>query len=432
VALPIIRAEFKASIILLEWVVTSYLVVITSFLMIFGRMADLYGRKKIFILGISLFTTGSVLCSSSSSIYALIAFRVIQGLGAASIGANALSIITDIFPPHRRGHAMGISVTTVAIGLSAGPVLGGLITHYWGWRFIFLINLPIGAIALISAQKFLPESERHPGTRFDFAGASIYTLALTVFLLAFTQYERWGIAFCAVLLVVSLALFLFFYKVETKVPVPMVDMALFRERRFLFGNLSGFLNFTSRFSLLFLMPFYLVELRMMKTSQVGFLMTPVPLMFAVVAPIVGALSDKIGSRPFTVSGLLLTAFGTSWLLFLKENSSIVFLVTALAFTGVGGGMFGAPNSNIIMGSVSRDRLGNAGAMITLARNLGTIVSVAWTGALFEEIRGHPANPLLANEKILPGIHACMKVAVVIMLIAALSAYLTGKYRPGHK
>jgi EmrB/QacA subfamily drug resistance transporter len=341
-----------------------------------------------------------------------------------------MAIITDIFPPHRRGHALGISVTTVAMGLSAGPVLGGLITHYWGWRFIFLVNLPIGLIALLSAQKFLPEGERHQDTRFDFVGAGIYTLALTLFLLAFTQYEKWGISSSGVLLLSSLALFVLFFKVESKAVAPMVDIALFRERRFLYGNLSGLLNFTGRFSVVFLMPFYLIELRMMKTSQVGFLMTPVPLMFAVVAPIMGALSDKFGSRPFTVAGMLLTTLGTALLIFLREDSSIVFLVLALAITGIGGGMFGAPNSNIIMGSVPRERLGNASAMITLARNLGTIVSVAWTGALFEEIRGHPADPLLATDKIIPGFHACMQVAIAITLLAALSAYLTGRYRPG--
>ncbi len=426
VALPVIRAEFDAGIKLIEWVITSYLLTITAFLMVFGRMADMYGRKRIFMGGIAVFTLSSAACAFSNSIYWLIAARSLQGMGAACLMANGNPIVTEVFPQHQRGRILGLVGTTVAIGLTSGPVLGGVITTYFGWRYIFLFNLPIGALTMYFAQRFLPRGERQKTARFDFSGAAAMTLALISMLLLLTKFEQWGAAVSVILSVFVLSLFYIFILIERKAAAPMIELSLFRDNRFSHANLAAFLNFAARFSVVFLLPFYLMDLRGMLPSQAGILMTPVPLMFALIAPISGSLSDKIGTRLLTTAGMLLTAVGLGMLVLIGESSSIWFILSSLMLMGIGGGLFSSPNVSTIMGSVPLERLGNAGAMTALVRNLGMIVGVAWSAAVFIAVSGHELEFAGSPETFVPAFRVTMIIAMALAFLSALISYIRGE------
>ena len=202
----------------------------------------------------------------------------------------------------------------------------------------------------------------------------------------------------------------------------MIDLNLFRDNRFLYSNLAAFFNFAGRFSLVFLFPFYLVDLRGMEPSTAGLMMTPVPLIMAVVAPYSGSLSDRIGTRLLTTSGMVVTALGFSMLFILKQNTSLIYIISALLLMGVGGGMFSSPNTSTIMGSVPKNRLGNAGGMASLVRNIGMIVGVAWSGALFHALAGSDEQ-FYAAESTIPALLAVMKISVILILCAAMFSFL---------
>jgi len=421
IALPIIRADFKVDIVVVEWVVVSYLLTISSLLMVFGRIADLYGRKRIFMAGIVIFTLSSVMCSFAGSIYGLIISRSFQGIGASCLTANGMSIITAAFPANERGKVMGWMGTIVAFGLSAGPILGGILTHLLGWRSIFFINLPVGIFAIYLAQKFLKESVRQKSVNFDFIGAALLTITLMAFLLAFTEYQNWGGGAFAGLMGIVVISTILFIRQEKSAPHPMLDLSLFKDNIFTNSSLAAFLNFAGRFSAVFLFPFYLVDLRGLNTSSAGLLMTPVPLFMAVAAPYAGTLSDKIGSRLLTTLGSLITAAGFLMVIFLQPQTSFVFIIAALFLMGIGGGVFNSPNNSAIMGSVPPNRLGNAGAMTSLVRNLGMIVGIAWSGALFNALCHSEAHYSEA-KLVIPALSIAMLVSFVILLFAAYVSY----------
>lgn len=421
IAIPVIRAHFAVKIIVIEWVVVAYLLTITSLLMIFGRLADLYGRKRIFIAGVIIFTAGSAFCAVSQSITALILSRILQGVGASCVTANGLPIITAVFPPQERGKALGWIGTSVAFGLSAGPVLGGVITTYLGWRYIFLINLPIGVIALFLARKFLTESERQKDTRFDFSGAVTLTIALISFLLAFTQYQNWGVTAFAGLLICSVIFTWLFITAERKSPQPMIDLNLFKDDRFTLASLAAFLNFAGRFSIVFLFPFYLVDLRGFEPAAAGLLMTPVPLCMALAAPYSGSLSDRIGTRVLTTIGMIISALGFAVFVFIDEHSTLPIMLAALILIGIGGGIFSSPNTSTIMGSVPKNRLGNAGAMANLVRNLGMIVGITWSGVLFHALT-ESGNSGMMLDKVVPAFSTAMIISALILLAAAFASF----------
>ena len=422
IALPIIRAEFNVDITIVEWVVIGYMLTIISLLMVFGRAADIYGQKKIFIFGIIIFTISSTLCAFAPSITGLVIFRVLQGVGAACCVANGNAIITRIFPPQERGKALGLVGTTVAIGLSSGPVLGGVITTYLGWRYIFIFNLPLGLISILMAKAFLKDSEKAEGVKFDFVGAIALTTSLIALMLALTKYHDLGVFGNSFMLALSVIAFIVFVYVEIKVDAPMIDLKLFRDDRFTSANIAAFLNFASRFSVIFLLPFYLVDLRGMKPSIAGMMLTPVPLLFAFLAPFSGILSDRIGTRLLTVSGMMITAIGFGMYIFITENSSIIFLLVPLILMGIGGGLFSSPNTSTIMGSVPKNRLGNAGAMTALVRNIGMVVGMAWSGALFTALRGHDTDFMESIHRIVPAFQAAMIISTALAILAAVASF----------
>ena len=300
VILPTMAEYFHAPIATAQWVPLIYLLTISSLLLFYGRLGDILGYKRVYLWGLACFVVTSAFCGLSPTIYWLIAFRALQGIGAGMMMSVPFAILTAVFQPHERGRALGINAISVSAGLALGPTLGGLLTTLWSWRLVFLINIPIGLAALLWAGQVIPELKGKPG-RMDIAGAVSAFICLFSFLFFFNQVQHGGIgpatAAAAAVAVIAGACFL---HIERRTPQPMVNLSLFKNRTFSLGTAGSLLNFASQYILVFLTPFYLQRVVHYTPDKIGLLMTCSPLTVMAVAPFSGSLSDRLGSR-----GLLL-------------------------------------------------------------------------------------------------------------------------------
>ncbi|MBM7856184.1 EmrB/QacA subfamily drug resistance transporter [Desulfohalotomaculum tongense] len=384
ITLPYISSAFGTDMATVEWVVMSYLLIISSLLLTYGRLGDMLGYKTVYITGFVIFTLGSVLCAMSPSIRALIGFRVVQALGAGMMMAIGPALVTSIFPPQERGKALGIIGSTVASALAFGPVLGGLLVDFFGWRSVFLINLPIGVYAVYRAAAVLKPTGRDKNQRFDIPGAITLFSALMTFLLAASHGQQWGWGSPVIigLLSSSILLLALFIWIELRVPSPMMDLSLFKIRLFTTANISLLISFLSHFSIVFLFPFYLKEVRSVEPSITGILMAASPMVILFAAPLSGALSDRIGSRLLSSLGLGIVAVAMLLMSSVGINTSFGQISLYLALLGLGIGLFQSPNNSAIMGSVPRHRLGIASGTLASMRNIGMVMGTATAGAIF--------------------------------------------------
>jgi drug resistance transporter, EmrB/QacA subfamily len=421
VALPTISHQLHSDLSTLEWVVTAYLLTISSLLPVFGRLADLLGRKKVYSLGFLIFTLGSALCGLAQNIWFLVATRVLQAVGASMLMSNSAAIITAIFPPKERGKALGLTGTVVALGSLTGPALGGLLIGLASWRSIFYINVPIGIFGYAAALLILPKDDlRKSSESFDFAGASAFTLGMIGVLLGINNGESWGWTSPSVYLsiLVGAALLVFFVVIEGKVEHPMINLSLFRNRPFLIGNLSGFLSFVAMFANNMLLPFYLQGILNYTPSQVGLMLMVFPVVMAVVAPISGNASDKYGPVILTTGGLVFTALGLFYFSRLPATAHYYQVIPGLLLTGFGSGMFQSPNNSSVMSSVPPQKLGIAGGINSLVRNLGMVTGIALSVSLFEAWGGVSIPKPNQIEMFMSAYHYVMLVAAAIALLAA--------------
>jgi len=386
VALPTISGKLHTDLSTLQWVVTAYLLTISSLLPVFGRIADLLGRKRIFSLGFIVFTLGSVLCGIAANIWFLIGMRVLQAIGASMLMANSAALIIANFPPKERGRALGLTGTVVALGSLTGPALGGILVGLLSWRSIFYINLPIGILGYLAAQIILPQDiPQHNNETFDFVGAFFFTLGMTSLLFSVSNGQDWGWRSSPILLGLflgTLLLGLFVYT-ELRVNNPMIHLSLFRIRPFFIGNITGFLSFVAMFANTMLMPFYLQHVLNYSPTQVGLLMTSFPLMMAVTAPLSGRASDRIGPIILTTSGLFVSALSFLYFLTLTASSLYWQIIPGLLLMGLGTGLFQSPNNSSVMSSVPPNKLGVAGGINALVRNVGMVIGIAFSVSLFE-------------------------------------------------
>lgn len=384
IALPFLGGYFEAEMALLEWVVMAYLLVISSTLLTYGRIGDMYGPKPVYVTGFIIFTLGSLLCGVATSIASLIIFRVVQGIGAGMMMAIGPALLTVSFPPTERGRAMGMIGMVVASALATGPVLGGILVHSFGWRPIFLINLPIGILGAFWAVRVLKPSKVLQKQKFDIPGALALFFTLAPFLLALSHGQSWGWSSPAVLFMLptSALMLAFFIWWELRVPQPLMDLSLFKIRMFSAAGASALLNFMSMFAVVFLLPFYLKDVAHLSPFAMGLVMAANPLLVLFVAPISGNLSDRIGSRLLSSSGMAVSALALFWLSRLGVDFSMTAVMLALALFGLGSGMFQSPNTSAIMGSVPKNRLGVASGTIASVRNIGMVMGIAVSGAVF--------------------------------------------------
>jgi len=377
IAFPRLSEVFGVGAGLVGWVSMSYLLVLSSFMLSFGRLGDIYGFKRIFLAGTALFTISSVLCGMSWSIGALITLRAVQAIGAGMTMALSPAIITATFPPHERGRALGMLGMVVALGLAIGPSLGGLLLDLWSWRALFLINLPIGVIAFISCLKIVPEIEKQQKQKFDWPGAFLVLTGLASLLFFISRGQDYGwspliLSFGAFALIAGTL----FILQEKKAAQPMLDLGLFSSYVFSAGNIAALFHFMTQYIIIFITPFYLGQQLGYSASKMGATMTAFPLTVLIVAPISGILSDKIGNRFLSTAGAVFCALGALSLSYAGPAISTLDIAWRLSLFGLGTGMFQSPNSNAIMGSVPKMRLGIAGGVLATARNVGMVLGIA--------------------------------------------------------
>lgn len=383
IALPTILSSLRTTLVAAEWVLEAYLLTITALLLPFGRLADMFGRKKVYTIGFTVFTVGSVLCGLSPNVEGLIGFRVLQAVGAAMIMANGFAIVTAVFPATQRGVALGINGTVVATGFTLGPTIGGLLIATLGWRSIFFVNLPVGIVGTLAAVAILNErlvthSEGGRRPNFDVAGAVLSTCALLALLVGLNAGPDLGWASP-----VALASFALFFVlgagwvvVESHKEDPLVDLSIFRRRTFSAGNLAGLLSFLAISANAFLMPFFLQLVLGYSPIQAGLLMTPTALVMAVIAPVSGWLSDRVGARLLSSVGLAINGAALLLLGTLTAGAHYSEVLRWLVLLGLGQGLFQSPNNSSVMGDVPRAQLGVGSGLLSMVRNVGQVVGIA--------------------------------------------------------
>ena len=381
IALPSIGREFQMNAVLLGWVATAYILASATCLLPFGRLADIYGRKRILTYGTFIFTIASLLLAFAPSATVLIALRALQGIGGAMIFTTGIAILTSVFPAGERGKALGINAAATYLGLSLGPVLGGLLTQHFGWRSIFLVMVPLGAtiIALIFT-KLKGEWAEARGEKFDLAGSVIYGLALTGIIYGFSLLPaKLGIWLIAIGASGIFAL----VQREAKVGSPLLDINLFRKNRvFAFSNLAVLLNYSAAFAVSFLLSLYLQYIKGLSPQNAGLILVAMPAVQASFSPVAGRLSDRIEPRILASVGMGLIAIGLSLFISLGENTSLGFIIASLILIGFGFGFFASPNTNAIMSSVKQRFYGVASATLATMRQVGMSFSMGIAMLLF--------------------------------------------------
>lgn len=415
-ALPTIGLGFGASLAQVQWIVAGYFLVISCLLPLFGRMGDMYGRRRLYSLGFLVFTTASLFCGSAPALWALIAARVGQGVGAAMLMANGPGIIMAAFPGPKRGRALGITGMTVALGSLAGPGLGGLLIQGFGWRSVFYLNLPIGLFGLFLARRFLPPQERLHDETLDLGGAALFALGMVGLLLAMTHGHDWGWTSAPVLAGLGVALVAFpgFAAWERRCKHPMLDLSLFRIWPFFSGNVVAFLAFMSMFTNAILLPFYLHGQLGLEPYATGLVLSSLPLTMAVAAPVSGYLSERVNFATLTSIGLGVMSCGLILLSLLASDSPLWRVYLAQVVLGLGVGMFMSPNNNSVLSSAPQDKVGLVGGVLALVRNVGMVSGIAVAITVFEGFQGRSLNAGAASgPAFMTGFHAALTTGALL-------------------
>jgi EmrB/QacA subfamily drug resistance transporter len=393
--LPVLRQYFNTSVSIMEWTVVIYLLVVSSLLLGFGRLGDLSGHKRYFLAGFIVFILGSTLCGLAPTQLFLILARAFQAIGSAMLLANSPAILTATFPANQRGRALGLQATMTYLGLSVGPAFGGWLTHALGWRSVFYINVPIALLAFFISWFFIRGDNQTnvAGQRFDWKGAILFSAGLSAFLLGLNNGSEWGwgsplVLVCLGIAILLLVVFIWF---ESHTVQPMLELGLFKIRLFTASTASAVCNYICLYSVIFLMPFYLIQGRGLDPAQSGLLLTTQPILMAISAPLSGTLSDKIGSRFLSTIGMLIIGGGLFLLSRLTASSSNAQIILSLAVTGLGTGVFISPNTSALMGSAPRDRQGIASGILATARNVGMVLGIGMAGAIFTSLMGRTSG-----------------------------------------
>ncbi len=414
VALPTLGAELGVSIDRLEWIVSAYLLAISATLLAMGRLGDVLGHRAVFVTGMLVFTLGSALCGAAPGHPALVAARVFQALGASAMMAISTAAVTAAFPRERRGQALGSIGTVVALGLTAGPPIGGLVLAHLSWRWVFLVNVPIGIAGATWAARVLPARPAGGRPRFDALGALLFAAALSSALLAVDGLGSPRAAHLVLLLAAGLATAGLVVR-ERRAPAPLLDAAVFGRRPVSLGLAAGCLSYAAMFSQTFLTPFFLARVLRLGPGALGVALSAVPVALSISSPLSGWLSDRIGGRSLAALGMLLLAAGLGALSIAGSSATLPSAMGWLAVCGAGMGLFQAPNNSAVMGALPRERLGSGGGLLATARNVGMAVGVAVAGSLFALRAGAGQEP----RAFLAGYALALRVGAVIALVATV-------------
>ena len=383
VAMPTISRAYHHSVDDTEWVILSFMLVTASTLVLFGRLGDIFGQKRIYLAGFGVFGISSFACAFAPSLGLLIAARAVQALGAAMLLASNQALIVDTFPASQRGRAIGFNGAAVAVGLSLGPIIGGAIVTFGDWRWIFLINVPISIVALIGATLVLKPVQQKSGG-LDPLGAVLSVITLFAASLALSRSHIWGWTspWTIGLLVLSQVTLWTFVYVEGRVPTPTLDLSLFRIRIFAVSTFAAFVYFTAISGLIFIIPLSAQTKLSDSAFAAGFLLTPITALNIVLAPTAGALSDRVPVRYVSTAGALMVTVGLFLLSLLPAHPTTLQLIGALVVAGCGTAVFTQPNNSAIMGSAPADRRGIAAGTLATARTSGQLLGVAIASAVY--------------------------------------------------
>ena len=381
IALPSLGKEFLLDAVTLGWIATAYLLSSAALLVPFGRIADIYGRKRIFACGIGIFTFSSLLSGLANSATMLIAWRVLQGIGGAMLAGTAVALLTTVFPANERGKVLGTIVAAAYLGLSLGPVLGGVLTQHLGWRSIFLIGALLGLLVLgVVLWKLKGEWTGAKGERFDFAGSVIYVLGLVALVYGFTLLPAMS---GAGLIIGGTIGLLAFTRWETRTRSPVLDISLFlNSKAFTFSNLAALINYSATFAVTFLISLYLQYMKGFNPQNAGLILVAMPAVQAIFSPLTGRLSDRIEPRLIASAGMVLNTVGLILFIFLNEETSLKLIIGNLILIGFGFALFVSPNTNAVMSSAPKTAYGVASAMLATMRQVGMVLSMGVAMLMF--------------------------------------------------
>lgn len=423
VALPLIGKQFNTSAVLLSWLATAYLLTAAVLLVPVGKLSDIYGRTKLMKIGILVFAASSVVCGASTTDIMLLVSRLFQGAGSSMIFSTSTAILVSAFPPKERGKILGINVTSVYIGLSSGPFLGGLITHYFDWRFIFYISSVIGIFVLLMAEIYIKvEWKEAEEEKFDTSGSIVYISALVMVMLGLTFLPLIsGIA----LLVIGLAAMYMFFRFEERKISPVFNVKIFiSNKTFTLSNLSALINYSATFAVGFLMSLYLQNVLSLSPQDAGLILVTQPLMMAIFSPFAGRLSDKIEPQIVASSGMAILTVCLVVFTFLSPGFGLVTIILNLSLLGFGFALFSSPNVNAIMGSVEKKYYGVASSTLASMRMIGQMFSMGIVIVIFSLLIGK-ADIIQQNPS---GFMMSVKIAFILFSVLSFIGIFTSLSR----
>ncbi|HET9985334.1 MAG TPA: MFS transporter [Longimicrobiales bacterium] len=429
ISLPAIGAELHMNAVALGWVTGAFLLGAGVFLLPFGRLADIHGRKRFFVAGMLLFTLTSILCALAPSGAALIAARLLEGVGGALVFGTGTAILTSVFPPHRLGRALGIQVAAVYLGLSLGPFLGGVLTEHFGWRSIYLFAAPIAfAAGTLTALRLRGEWAGASGERFEGVGAALYAGALIALMVGLSRLPARSGALLTGLGAVGLGVFTAW---EARTPQPLLDPRLFRENAvFAFSNLAALISYSATFGVPFLLSLYLQYVRGMGPEAAGSLLVAQPIVQAILSPAAGRLSEWVEPRVLASGGMALTAAGLLLLTGLSPVTSTAHLVLVLALLGTGFALFSSPNTTAIMSSVAPRLYGVASGVLGTMRLLGQMLSMAAVLLIFSLLIGATRITPELHPAFLHAARLAFGIFAALCALGVVASLKRGRVRPG--
>lgn len=430
IALPTIGLDFGADAILLNWITNGFLLAAAIFAVPFGRLADIHGMKKIFTYGIIIFTVASLSCALSPSSLILITSRIIQGIGSAMIFVTGLAIITSVYPPHHRGKAIGINIAAVYVGLSLGPVIGGLMTQYLGWRSLFFLMIPFGLLVVgIVFWKLHDEWAASRGEKFDFIGSIIYSIMLLLIMYGFSSLPKidgW------VMLVLGVIGLLTFIKWELRTESPVFNIRLFKNTEFTFSSMAALINYSATFAVSLLLSYYLQYIKGFEPHAAGLILVFQPILMAVTAPLAGRMSDRFDARIIATAGMATVTIALFTLTFLDVNTPLTDIIIGLVVLGLGFGLFSSPNTNVIMGSVERKFYGVASATVSTMRLIGQTMSIGIATLIFALFMGRVQITPEQYPSLLESIQLCFVVFTILCFVGIFVSWYRGNKKSYQK
>ena len=422
IALPAISKEFKMDATLLPWVTTSYLIAAAAFLVPFGKLSDIYGRKRIFAVGTMVFTLSSLMAGLSTSTAMLMASRVIQGVSGAMIFGTSIALLISAYPPQERGRVLGINVASTYFGLSIGPFIGGVLTDHLGWRSVFYFCVPLGLLTFaLLVWKLKDDWATAKGERFDLLGAIMYSLMLIAITYGLASLPATS-GIC--LFAVGVLAIVVFVKWELRAKNPVLEIKLFKNNIvFAMSNVAALINYSATYALAFLLSLFLQYIKGFTAEHAGFILVTQPVVQALFSPMAGKLSDRFEPRILASIGMAITAAGLCLFIFLSKGTSLAFIIGGQVLLGFGFALFSSPNTNAVMGSVENRYYGVASSTVATMRQVGMTLSMGIAAVLFAvyigkvQITPEYYDAFLKSVKVAFIILSCLCVAGVFASLA---------------